>query len=41
MYSDVWSLVEITDYVQMERWSVKNLIVDLELFVRTESVTAT
>jgi hypothetical protein len=35
MYSDVWSLVE------MERWSVQNRIAAVELFIKTESVTAT
>jgi hypothetical protein len=35
MYSDVWSLVE------MERWSVQKRIAAVELFIKTESVTAT
>jgi hypothetical protein len=35
MYSDVWSLVE------MECWSVQNRIAAVELFIKTESVTAT
>jgi hypothetical protein len=35
MYNDVWILVE------MERWSVQHRIVAVELFIKTESVTAT
>jgi hypothetical protein len=35
MYSDVWSLVE------MEHWSVQHRIAAVELFIKTESVTAT
>jgi hypothetical protein len=35
MYSDVWSLVE------MARWSVQHRIAAVELFIKTESVTAT
>ena len=35
MYSDVWSSVE------MERWSVQHWIAAVELFIKTNSVTAT
>jgi hypothetical protein len=35
MYSDVWSLVE------MERWSLQHQIAAVELFIKTELVTAT
>jgi len=34
MHSDVWSLVE------MEHWSMQHGIVAVELFIKTESVTA-
>jgi len=35
MYSDVWSLLEV------EPWSVQHHIAAVELFIKTESVTAT
>jgi len=34
MYSDVWNLDE------MKRWSVQHHIAAVELFIKTESVTA-
>ena len=35
MYTDVWGLVEV------EHWSVQHRIVAVELFIKTEAVTAT
>jgi len=34
MYSDVWG------YTEMKHWSVQHRIVAVELFIKTESVTA-